>query len=100
MNKFFTWIGGLAVLLVGAYFASNARAHKQRAGRLTESQLKKEYSNKSGALEKAKQLGIKADTAMQKSKEAAEKSRSRQLTLENRNETSMADRVKSFNDSL
>lgn len=87
-------------MLAGAYFASNARAHKQRAGRLTDKQIKKATSNKSGALEKAKQLGKKAEKAMQKSSNAALKSKQRQHTLEDRHETSMADRVKSFNDSL
>lgn len=100
MKKFLAWFVGVVVLLVGAYYASNASAHKQRARRLTDQQIKKELSNKSNSLKKAKQLEIKATVAMNKSKAAFKKSQQRQQTLENRNESTMADRIKSFNSSL
>ena len=98
--KILNWLGAAALVLVGLFFTSRARTHKLRAERLTNKELQAQASKKQGALKKATKLGEKASASMQKSKDALAKSKLRQKKLEERNETSLADRVRIFNDGL
>lgn len=100
MNKLLSWMGTIGLVIAGLFLASQARRHKQRSDRLTSAQVRKETSNKQSSLEKAKRLGAKADKAMKKSQAASLQSKQQQKKLERRNETSLANRVRDFNDSL
>ena len=98
--KILKWLGAAALAALGLLFASRARMHKQRAEKLTNKELQTQLSKKGTSLKKAKKLGKKAEESMKKSGNALKKSKALQKQLEKRNETSMADRVRDFNDSL
>jgi predicted Zn-dependent protease len=98
--KILNWIGAIALLLTGLFFATSKRTAVQRADRLQEQKVVAEQSKKSGSLKKAKKLGDKAKVAMDKAKAAGDRSDARIKKLEERNETSLANRVRDFNNSL
>lgn len=98
--KVLKWFGALILMLTGLFFVSNARKHKQRADRLTESRVNAEQKTKSGSLKKAERLRKKASTAMDKSKAASDKAKLLEKQLENQNESSLANRVHDFNNRL
>lgn len=87
-------------MLTGLFFVNSKRVAQQRANRLQESKVTEEQKKKSGSLKKAKKLGKKVKTAMAKAKVAEERSDARIKKLEERNETSLANRVRDFNNSL
>ncbi len=87
-------------MLTGLFFVSNARKHKQRADRLTESRVNAESKKKGASLKKAGRLRDKSAAAMEKSKAASKKAKVREKQLEERNEGSLADRVRDFNNRL
>ena len=94
------WLGAVALVVTGLFFASTARRHKLRSDRLVDAQVKAHQSKKSNSLKKAQALDKKIDSALAKSKTAKEKSKLWQKKLEERNETSLASRVSGFNDRL
>lgn len=98
--KILNWLGAIALLLTGLFFANSKRVAVQRADRLQEQKVTAEKSNKKNALKKAKALGKKVQKSMDKAKTAGEKSDARIKKLEERNETSLAGRVSDFNNSL
>lgn len=98
--KIINWIGAVAVMLVGLFFVNRVRVHKQRADSFQEKKVALEKEKKSGSLKKATALGKKAQVSMDKAAAAALKSDARIKKLEGRNETSLADRVRDFNNSL
>ncbi len=98
--KILNWLGTIALLLTAAFFVNSKRVAVQRADRLQEQKVTAEQSRKSGSLKKAKKLGTKVKLAMVAAKAAGKKSDARIKKLEERNETSLADRVRDFNNSL
>lgn len=98
--KILNWLGAIALLLTGLFFANSKRVAVLRAGRLQEQKVAAEQSKKSGSLNKAQKFGDKAKVAMIKARAAGKKSDARIKKLEERNETSLADRVSDFNNSL
>jgi len=98
--KILNWIAAVALLLIGLFFANSKRAAVQRADRLQEKKVEVEQSKKSSSLKKAKALGVKIDKSMAKAKVAGERSDARIKKLEERNETSLANRVNDFNSGL
>jgi predicted secreted protein len=100
MKKFLAWLSAAFAMLVGIYFASNAKAQKQKAQRLTAQQIKHEQIGKISSLETAAMFEVKADAAMDKAAVARSKSVAKQHELEKRDATNMADRVRAFNDGL
>ncbi len=98
--KILNWLGAIAILLTGIFFASQRRGHQQRANRLQEAKVTEQQKNKTSSLKKAKKLGKKVQASMNKAATAKAASDARVKKLEQRNETSMADRVRDFNNSL
>ncbi len=98
--KILNWLGAIALLLTGLFFVNSKRVAEQRANRLQEQKVTAEQSKKSGSLKKASKLGKKVKKAMDKAKAAGDRSDARIKKLEERNETSLANRVSDFNNSL
>lgn len=98
--KILNWLGAIALLLTGLFFATSKRSASQRADRLQEQKVREEQSKKNGSLERAAKLGKKIKIEMGKAKTAGERSDARIKKLEERNETSLAGRVSDFNNSL
>ena len=98
--KILNWLGAIALLLTGLFFATSKRSATQRASRLQEQRIMEQQSKKSGSLERADKLGKKVKTAMEKATKAGERSDARIKKLEERNESSLANRVSDFNNSL
>jgi len=98
--KILNWLAAVAVMLAGLFFVNRTRVHQQRADRLQEKRVVEEQKKKSSSLKKAAALGKKVETSMAKAEAAKAKSAARLKKLEERNETSLADRVRDFNNSL
>lgn len=98
--KIINWIGAAAILLAGLFFVNRARVHQQRADRLQEARVVELRKNKTSSLKKADKLGKKIRLSMDKAAAAKVKSNQRMKKLEERDETSLADRVRDFNNSL
>ena len=98
--KILNWLGAIALLLTGLFFATSKRSATQRANRLQEQQIREADREKSGSLERVVKLGKKVTVAMKKAKKAGDRSDARIKKLEERNESSLANRVSDFNNSL
>lgn len=98
--KILNWLGAVAIMLAGLFFVNRTRVHQQRADRLQEKRVAEEQKKKGSSLKKAAVLGKKVEVSMARAKAAKAKSAARVKKLEERNETSLADRVSDFNNSL
>lgn len=98
--KFLKWIGAAILFVIGCFFASNARRNKQRAEAVTEREIKELSKTKNANLKKAAKLGTKAEKLMEKSKHSAKEAKHAAALLEEKDETSLADRMRRFNDGL
>jgi len=98
--KLWKWLVAAVIFVAGVFFTSQARSHKERAGRLVDKAVAKEQSKKQSHLKKAQQLGAQATASMDKSAASLKRSKQLQKKLEERNETGLANRVRDFNNSL
>ncbi len=98
--KILHWLGAVALFLTGLFFMNSKRDALQRADSLQEQKATVQQQKKRGHLEKAKKLGKKVEVQMAKAKVAGERSDAQIKKLEERNETSLANRVSDFNNGL
>lgn len=94
------WIVGIGLFLAALFFATQSRKHENRANTLVDEQVQKQREGKQSSLQKADKLGKKIGSSARKAQEAKTRSEDLLNELENRNETTLAQRVRDFNSSV
>lgn len=101
MKKFLSWATGIIAFVMAIYFGSQARKHKQRSDAITEREIEQLSNTKNQNLAKAEKLGKKAEKELDKAKQAKKNAEALAKTVEDSNApTSLADRVRDFNNRL
>jgi len=100
MKKFFSYVGAFLIAVAGIWAVSQSKKHGKLAAGLEEQKVKALADGSAKAIKKANVLSGKIDDKLDKAKTTKAKAEGLAKTLESRNETSLANRVRTFNDSL
>lgn len=100
MKKFLNWIVGAFLFLTAIFFASKARSLNQRSQSKTEKEINELVKTKDRNLARAQKLGEQAETKFQKAHAAKGKAEKLAQELEKKDATSLANRVRDFNERL
>ena len=100
MKKFFSYIGALFIAAFGIWVVGRSRTHRKQVATLEDKKVKELEGKSAGALKKANVLTDKIDVKLDKAESTKTTAEAIAKKLEDRNETSLANRVRDFNDSL